>query len=145
MVTRGFGVIPGQKLCLSCTIRLNETKNNPIHAAEPDEAFEVDFDKEVSCSSGKDSLDATLHELDVSPLKLHAVPKHSVVSHGKRKIDQARESLLKKVATVLDVDEEDLVPDDTEDAKTTEIKLKVQDLDHLIHLMKEKLKVANKF
>ena len=46
---------------------------------------------------------------------------------------------------MLDVDEEDLVPDDTEDAKTTEIKLKVQDLDHLIHLMKEKLKVANKF
>ena len=144
LVTRGFDVVPGQKLCPSCTIRMNETKNDPIHAAEPDEAFEEDFDKEVSCSSGKDSLDATLHELDVSPLKLHAVPKHSVVSHGKRKINQAHESLLKKVATVLDVDEEDLAPDDTEDAKTTEIKLKVQDLDHLIYLMKEKLKVANR-
>eukprot|EP00795_Rhopilema_esculentum_P011489 gene11489-21705_t len=46
LVTRGFDVVPGQKLCPSCTIRMNETKNDPIHAAEPDEAFEEDFDKE---------------------------------------------------------------------------------------------------
>ncbi|XP_065067443.1 ARL14 effector protein-like [Rhopilema esculentum] len=45
LVTRGFDVVPGQKLCPSCTIRMNETKNDPIHAAEPDEAFEEDFDK----------------------------------------------------------------------------------------------------
>eukprot|EP00795_Rhopilema_esculentum_P009729 gene9729-biopygen2692 len=49
LVTRGFDVVPGQKLCPSCTIRMNETKNDPIHAAEPDEAFEEDFDKGQYC------------------------------------------------------------------------------------------------
>ena len=61
------------------------------------------------------SLDSSLVDMDVSPLKLHAISLHSEVSYGKRKLKQVQaklkeqeRSLQKKVAAVINVMPEDL-------------------------------------
>ena len=46
------------------------------------------------------SLNASLEDIGVSPIKLHFLPKHAKLSHGKRKLAQVKEALSKKVAKV---------------------------------------------
>ena len=41
----------------------------------------------------KDDLDITLEDIDVSPINLHSVPKHSRASYGKSKLDQVKTKL----------------------------------------------------
>ena len=51
-------------------------------------------------------MNVILNELELIPLKTHAISSSSKVNHGKRKLVQLNESLSKRVASVLQIDQE---------------------------------------
>eukprot|EP00112_Aurelia_sp_Birch-Aquarium-sp1_P009178 Seg2032.2 transcript_id=Seg2032.2/GoldUCD/mRNA.D3Y31 product="hypothetical protein" protein_id=Seg2032.2/GoldUCD/D3Y31 len=108
MVSLGINVVPGYMLCPSCGVKINEIKVNPMEAdlsSDEGDQLSMEIEHEISVSSSKDSVNATLTELDLSPFKLHGLAGSSKVSHGKRKLKQANEALSRKVAVALDVQE----------------------------------------
>ena len=117
-------------------------------ACESDAELECDLSRELA----RESLDSSLVDMDVSPMKLHAVASHSKVSYGKRKLKQVQAklkeqeaSLQKKVAEVIDVMPEDVdVKDKDQHQNIKVIQQKAEDLDVLVQLMKDKLNVSNR-
>ena len=97
-------------------------------------------------------LDVSLEVMDLSPIKLHGVASHSKVVLGKRKLEQFREkmkdqetTLQKKVAQVIDVMPEDLTPSESSQPENyKEMKEKADNLDRLVDLMKNKIKISNR-
>ena len=153
----GISIIPGHKMCPTChaelSRRLKDFDEEPDEmemqeACESDAELECDLSKELV----RESLDSSLVDMDVSPMKLHAVASHSKVSYGKRKLKQVQaklkeqeESLQKKVAEVIDVMPEDLdVKEKDQHQNIKVIQQKAEDLDVLVQLMKDKLKVSNR-
>ncbi len=150
MVSLGYtiNVVPGYMLCPSCRVKINEMKANPMEAdssSDDGDQLSMEMEHEISVSSSKDSVNATLTKLDLLPFKLHGIAGTAKISHGKRKLKQANEALSRKVATALDVQEGDLmVAEPYEGPSLNEIQEKADDLDHLVFLMKEKLKTSNR-
>ena len=148
MVALGINVVPGHMLCPSCRIKINEMKVDQMEedlSSDEGDQLSMEMEHEISVSSSKDSVNATLTELDLSPFKLHGITGNSKISHGKRKLKQANEALSRKVATALDAEESDLiVTEPYEGPLANEIQEKANDLDHLVFLMKEKLKTSNR-
>ena len=85
----------------------------------------------------KKKLNESLISVGISALKLHAVPAHSKVSVGKRKIKQAKTVLRNKVASTLDLEENILTSDSSEDCK--ELERKASEFDRLMNMIKDKL------
>ena len=91
-------------------------------------------------------MNSTLHELELTPFKVHAVPGNMKVPHGKRELAQVNNEVWKRLATILNVQQSEL----ESTVKLTEVDLeqdmnqKANDLDKIVELMKEKLKVSNK-
>eukprot|EP00112_Aurelia_sp_Birch-Aquarium-sp1_P018720 Seg4505.3 transcript_id=Seg4505.3/GoldUCD/mRNA.D3Y31 product="hypothetical protein" protein_id=Seg4505.3/GoldUCD/D3Y31 len=90
--------------------------------------------------------------MDISPMKLHAVPSHSKIVYGKRKIEQVQsklkkqgETIQKNVAEVINVMPESIKPmQSAVPSDYAELKKKANDFDILVSLMKEKLKISNR-
>ena len=55
-------------------------------------------DKDAPTDTDRESLNALLEDIEVSPIKLHSLPKHAKLSHGKRKLAQVKEGFSKKVS-----------------------------------------------
>ena len=91
-------------------------------------------------------MNSTLNELELTPFKVHAVPGYMKVAHGKRKLAQVNNKVSKRLATKLNVQQSELESTDnsTEFDSEQDINQKANDLDKLVELMKEKLKVSNK-
>ena len=151
MVQHGItGVVPGYKICPSCRMKVEaqmvciEAREEPT-AIDEEESILVDpLEREISASSSRDSINISLGELDVSPLKLHSVPHHAKVKHGKRKLKQATDAFSTKVASALQIQSADLV-DDREFTNTAEdMERNSNDLKHMVNLMKEKVKDSNR-
>ncbi len=93
-----------------------------------------------------------MQEIDVSLIKLHGVAAHSKISHGKRKIEQVdvvlerkRELIRNQVAEVINLTPEDITPTKNRmPDNISDLKQKADDFDHLVFLMKEKLKISNR-
>ena len=64
----------------------DDTSSNEIH--DNDDSFHKEY------------LSTSLEEMDVSPLKLHAVASHSRESYGERKFQQIKEKLKEKEASL---------------------------------------------
>ena len=146
LAKQGCATIPGQKICPPCYIRSKESAGQSAlgkNIEDNEGCLSVMLDEELSYSADKDALNATLNELDVSPLKLHAVAQHSKASHGKRKLKQANEALSKKFASVLEMESEQLVPR-FENPLQNDLIEKARDLDKLVDQMKMKLTAANR-
>ena len=139
---------PGQKLCPKCRIALNEKMSNKETIENTDcldDAY--DFVPEIRIKDVRTSLNASLDEMGVSPVKLHSLPSHSKVSYGKRKIQQVHRKLEEKVGTiqsevaeVMSIASYDLSTNVNVPDNFTELKEKAHDLDRLLFLMKEKIK-----
>ena len=93
---------------------------------------------------------STLIEIDLSPVKTHAVCSHSIVSYGKKKVKQAKNALEEKqvhikakIAETLQLCESDL--DSEEEATIAAVtEQKAKDLDQLMKLVKEKMIISKR-
>ena len=142
----GIYVIPGWKICPTCKIecyRKTEITNEEID--EPDYAFSSDDEvNNWNTTENRDVMNSTLNELELTPFKVHAVPGHMKVAQGK--LAQIKNEVSKRLATILNVQQSEL----ESTVKSTKVDLeqdmnqKANDLDKIVELMKEKLKVSNK-
>ena len=106
----GIYVIPGWKICPTCKIecyRKTEITNEEID--EPDYAFSSDDEvNNWNTTENRDVMNSTLNELELTPFKVHAVPGHMKVAHGKWKLAQANNEVSKRLATILNVQQSEL-------------------------------------
>ena len=126
---------PGQKLCMNC-IKLYQEKLNFAESSDDDKndghTENPDYiDQEINRTTLSDS--ATL--LGLSPVK--AVGKRDRAGYGKRKVKKIKKSLVGLVACACDIDENELLYYDSPECP------KSSDLDRLIELLKEKLKMSS--
>ena len=81
----GIYVIPGWKICPTCKIecyRKTEITNEEID--EPDYAFSSNYEvNNWNTTENRDIMNSTLNELELTPFKVHPVPGHMKVAHGK--------------------------------------------------------------
>ena len=103
-----------------------------------------EFENDISFQEDKHSLAKTLTSLDVSPIKMHSLPRCSRLQHGKRKAQQVNEAISKKMATVLSIEHEAIECNSGDDGESGDLKEKASDLDHLVGLIKEKLRVSSR-
>ena len=53
-------------------------------------------------------MNSTLNGLELTPFKVHAVPEHIKIAHGKRKLAQVNNEVSKKLAAILNVQQSEL-------------------------------------
>ena len=139
----GFIGIPGYKWCTNCRKEFG-TKQTALPADESDKsesAHEVSkFEHDWSFQEAHSSLNSTLEDLELTPLKLHGISSHSKVKYGKRNLEQVNTEVTKKIATALKLDPEHLVTNQ----KNLELKSKAADSDHLVEEIKKKLETATR-
>ena len=91
-------------------------------------------------------MNSTLNELELTTFKVHAVPGYMKVAHQKQKLAQVISEVSKRLATILNVQQSEL--DSTDNSIEVDSKhdmnQKANDLEKLVELMEEKLKVSNK-
>ena len=123
-------------------------KKTALSADENDKsesAHEVSkFKHDWSFKEAQRSLNSTLKDLELTPFKLHGIPSHPKVKHGKQKLEQVNAEVTKKVATALKLDPDHLVTNknNKENKVNLEIKFKAADLDHLVKVTKKKFQAA---
>ena len=98
MCINGYIVLPGQKLCLTCRLKMSEPEKEE---EKPYKQYELNdesfcFQEEHDLNLSRESLNTTLNELDISPVKLHSVVQHSKPTLGKRKLKQVEGAVSKK-------------------------------------------------
>ena len=114
---------------------------------EPDYAFSSDDEvNNWNTTENRDVMNSTLNELELTPFKVHAVPGHMKVAHGKWKLAQVNNEVSKRLATILNVpqSESETTDNSIEVDSEQDMNQKANNLDKLVQLMKEKLKVSNK-
>ena len=144
MVQIGIDAIPGYKLCPTCRVQVNERLNPVVDADSLSGGEPPCYEIEVAMISNRETLNSTLNELELTPSKLHSIPHHLKVKHGKRKIEQVNDAMSKRLASVLNVDELDLSTNEPSSTAADNNATKADDLDHLVMLLKEKLKLSNR-
>ena len=82
----------------------------------------------------------TLQEHDQSPINLHSLPSHSKEPYAKRKMEALQASFSEKMSKVMKVD---LAPPVETEKLPKDVQEKIDDMDELIRLMKEKLQTCN--
>ena len=97
----GIDAIPGTKLCRKCyevatNDRMTESENTELSSEE----FHIE---EPQCSK-KIKLDRSLSTIGVSPVKLHALPKHQRLVTAKNKYEKAVANVESQIAEVYGVD-----------------------------------------
>ena len=117
---------------------------------EIDEAdYAFSSDDEVNnwhTTENRDVMNSFLNKLELTPLKVDAVPGHMKVAHGKCKLAQVNNEVSERLATTLNVQQSVLESTDNSIEVDSEQNMnqKANDFDKLVELMKEKLKVPNK-
>ena len=152
-----ISIIPGHRMCPTCHTELSrrlKSFDEETDEAGMTDAYESDVELEQDLNSRltRENLDSSLVDMDLSPMKLHAVASHSKVCYGKRKLKQVNaklkeqeEGLQKKIAEVVHVVPEALQVRDEDHPKSMRaIQQKAEDLDVLVHLMKDKLKFLSR-
>ena len=145
----GYHIVLGNKLCPNCRIQAttrihDDVKKSGVYNIDEMNDDE-ECDKDAPTDTDRESLNALLEDIEVSLIKLHSLPKHAKLSHGKRKLAQVKEGFSKKVAKVLEVDTTKLTQDDGKQQEQSEVLMqKARDLDELVELMKKKLKISNR-
>ena len=146
MCIDGCIVLPGQKLCPKCRLKVSEPEKEEEEPYKQDELNDESFcfQEEHDLNLSRESLNSTLNELNISPVKLHSVAQHSKPTLGKRKLKQVEGAVPKKLATVLKVDESELEVDGNQKNLEKDIQSKGYNLDFLVECMKEKLKISSR-
>ena len=100
MCLRSYVVIPGYKLCPPCRAQyaklVQVSDSESVSSCEEGDVQAIEQD--VSVESTRTSLNSTLQDLDLSPLKLLSVAPHSRLSVGKKKVNQVEKAMSDKIA-----------------------------------------------
>ena len=75
----GISVKPGEKLCPTCKIKADQKKQEPTDSNENDS----DGHDLIDIATRLQEVNSSFMEVDVRPVKLHAISKHRRVSYGK--------------------------------------------------------------
>ena len=138
----GINVIPGKKICPSCSIKLSSFKNTGT--GDPTSHIDHDDDTEhIPNDYLKEKLNSSLTSMDISPIKMHAVSSHSRVAHGKKKLLQVQQTLKSEISTALNIDPENL-NENVPPKIYKYIHGKARDMDRLIEKIKEKMVISNR-
>ena len=85
----GLFVTPGERLCPSCrketTLKLKPGIQTDSEMEGSDENMDAKA-REYETNRTRESLNSTLKELEISPVRSHSVPQYSKVAEGKRKL-----------------------------------------------------------
>ena len=92
-------MIPGQKLCPKCRIKFGDLHDNDFSGEVHDDTSSDEI-HDNDDSFHKEYLSTSMEEMDVSPVKLHAVASHSRESYGERKFQQIKEKHKEKEASL---------------------------------------------
>ena len=104
----------------------------------------ITYYEEIHLNATKESLNNTLNELDISPVKVHSAANHSKPTLGKRKLRQVEGIITKKPVSVLKVDQTELKEEYVQNNIPAEFQSKANDLDYLVDCMKDKLNISKK-
>ena len=88
LCNNGYYVIPDQKHSPKSRLTYSKSKTD-IDQIETNDSESDDIlthDKEIYLNTTKESLNNTLNELDISPIKVHLVATHFKPALGKRKL-----------------------------------------------------------
>ena len=139
----GISVKPGQKLCPNCMQQLKTIQEpiaSPLGQYKHDEAKDQD-DEFMDCAHEEEILNDSITHLGISPMKSTRVSSQNKARYGKRKIDQVQEAVIGKVASALELSKSAL---DISHLSQTSTCKKCDDMDHLLYLIKEKMKISSK-
>lgn len=105
ILSKGYKVKPGQKLCASCRNNLlkikqidesnDESSLNAQDEEVDDAGLTPDELLQLQKKSAIDELNSSFHEIGCSPMKLHALGEHSRSSYGKEKLQRVYENVKK--------------------------------------------------
>ena len=148
----GILVIPCQIWCYKCRIEFSTWKVIDETNEMNDDNREADSDNVVefvlSSDNNRSSLNSTLIGMDISPFKIHVIPKHSRISHGRKKAEEVKNKLLleenimqNKIASLCNVSRKRINKLE-EKSNQTMLQEKAKDLDTIVDLMNEKLEVS---
>ncbi|GBL70482.1 hypothetical protein AVEN_232495-1 [Araneus ventricosus] len=108
---KGFKVKPGQKFCASCRNKLLKIKQidesnfqNSLNTQDEDHDVEFTPAELLQKRNVIAELNSSFHEIGCSPMKLHALGKHSRSFYGKEKLQRLHETVKGKIQNVLEVD-----------------------------------------
>ena len=104
------------------------------------ESENADYNQSFIVCNSRDALNATLGELELSPFKVHSLPKCSKIIHGKRKLEQVHQVVQQKIASTLTVEPSVLSASNSGDQNVCKTKANI----YLVHCMKEKMKLSNR-
>ena len=145
-------VIPGQKFCPKCREQLRNQLRNQDDERDVYELFSenqqdsesenADYNQSFIVCNSRDTSNATLGELKLSPFKFHSLPKCSKIIHGQRKLEQVHQVVQQKIASTLTVEPSVLSASSSGDQNIC--KRKANDLDYLVYCMKEKMELSNR-
>ena len=147
---KSINVTPGFKVCPACNIKLyNIDEIEDELTIDNEDICEIETD--ITIDSERCSLNYTLSEINVSPFKTRAIAAHSLITHGKKKLQQCLESFSEKqidirdkVATVLDIESRQLEINYDNESPDKLLERKADDLDRLLNLIKEKMLISNR-
>ena len=150
MADIGRDIIPGSKLCPNCKIEfLNRTTNEST--ADSDNTVEDDIsiiETTISIDTLRSSLNSTLENIEISPFKTHAVASHSLIQHGRKKLQQSKvafnqkqDTIKSSIANLLEI-EDNALNTSSDGEADKDMKTKANDLDRLMSLLKEKINIS---
>ena len=141
IVSKGYKIKPGQKLCAFCRNELFKVKElDEVTDDSNDECKYVET-KDVGSelyqlqkSTALDELNSSFHDIGCSPMKLHALGEHSKSSYGKEKLQRVNEKVKSKIESVLEVK----LPEEKNDLEKTVLQ-KSEDMDKLVDIIKKEM------
>ena len=143
----GLFVTPGEKLCPSCrketTLKLKPGIQTDSETEGSDENMDA-IAREYETNTTRESLNSTLKELEMSPLRSHSVPQYSKVVEGKRKLKKINNSFEEQVASCYSISVDEFRGKASNSTNDQELVQKATDLDNIVYQMKEKLKTCNR-
>jgi len=140
----GHKVCPGWQLCRNC-LKIAKAAQHSEEGQMMEKEFDdsVDFGDEIARDSAKEVINSSFEELSISPIKLHAMPTQSKVSHIKTKLDRAKSTVEETALKAANVEKDIFKRKDPQSFCILEIKAKAADFDNLLSCMKEKIKDAD--
>ena len=96
---RGFSIVPGEKMCPTCTKLISEKK-----ASDDSSSDDINVSNVKVQTPEKAMLNTSLTSLGISPAKLYSVARHSRPAAAKCKLESATGALKTKISHVYQVE-----------------------------------------
>lgn len=147
LTSQNVNIKPGQKLCASCR---NHDLGQHVHEYSDNENDREDENSDPSPEPYREGteqgdyisgLNSSLSGIGASPLKLHGLNRHSRVSYAKNKLEDVNTNLHNKFEKALGIQ---ISGQGDEESPLCVIQKKANDMDKLVGIIKDELKISSK-